>query len=91
MPTYRQKLKPRFAVLGGIVIAVLSILLLRLWTMQVLSGDAFAAQAEQNRVREISTVAPRGRILDRKGRELVTNRATLAVVVAPSAGMTTRC
>jgi len=85
MPTYRQRLKPRFAVFGGIVIAVLGVLLLRLWTMQVLSGPAFAAQAEQNRVREITTVAPRGRILDRKGRELVTNRATLAVVVAPSA------
>lgn len=54
--------------------------------MQVLSGAAFASQAEQNRIREISSVAPRGRILDRKGRELVTNRATLAVVVAPSAG-----
>jgi len=85
MPTYRQRLKPRFAVLGGIVIAVLAVLLLRLWTMQVLSGHAFAAQAEKNRVRAITTIAPRGRILDRKGRELVTNRATLAVVVAPSA------
>jgi len=86
MPTFRQRLKPRFALLGGVVIAVLGILLLRLWTMQVLNGDAYAADAVQNRVREITTIAPRGRILDRKGRELVTNRATLAVVVAPSAG-----
>jgi penicillin-binding protein 2 len=72
-------------VLGGIVVAVLGILLLRLWTMQVLSGPAYARDAEQNRVQEFSTVAPRGRILDRKGRELVTNRATLAVVVSPTA------
>ncbi len=85
MPNFRQRLKPRFAVLAGVVIGVLGLLLLRLWTMQVLSGDAYAAQAVENRVREITTVAPRGRILDRKGRELVTNRATLAVVVAPSA------
>lgn len=86
MPTFRQTLKPRYAVLGGIVIAVLGVLLLRLWTMQVLSGHAYAKQAEQNRVREVTVIAPRGRILDRKGRELVTNRATLAVLVAPSSG-----
>ncbi len=48
--------------------------------MQVLYGAAFAAQADENRVREVTTVAPRGRILDRKGRELVTNRPTMAVV-----------
>lgn len=84
MPNFRQRLAPRFAVLGGIVIAVLGVLLLRLWSMQVLSGASFSAQAEQNRVRDVTTVAPRGRILDRKGRELVTNRATLAVV-APAA------
>lgn len=60
--------------------AILGLLLVRLWTMQVLYGAAFASQADQNRVREVTTVAPRGRILDRKGRELVTNRATMAVV-----------
>ncbi len=48
--------------------------------MQVLYGAAFASQADENRVREVTTVAPRGRILDRKGRELVTNRPTMAVV-----------
>lgn len=84
MPTYRQKLKPRFAALGVIVLAVLGLLLLRLYSMQVVSGAAYAAQAEQNRVREITTIAPRGRILDRNGVELVTNRPTLAVLVDPS-------
>ncbi len=86
MATFRQTLKPRFAVLGGVIIAVLALLLVRLWTMQVLSGPAFAAQADENRVREVTTVAPRGRILDRYGRELVTNRPTMAVVVEPYRG-----
>lgn len=53
--------------------------------MQVLNGSAFAQQAMDNRVREVTTEAPRGRILDRTGKELVTNRATMAVSVAPSA------
>jgi len=85
MTSFRQTLKPRYAILAGAFVAVLFVLLVRLWSMQVISGSAYASQAEQNRIREISIVAPRGRILDRKGRELVTNRATLAVVVSPSA------
>lgn len=83
MSSFRQQLKPRFAVLGGVVLAVLGLLLARLWFMQVLNGSDYAAQADKNRVREVTTVAPRGRILDRNGVELVTNRATLAVVVSP--------
>ncbi len=85
MSTFRQDLKGRFASLGIIVLMVLGVLLLRLWSMQVLSGAEYVAMAENNRVREISTEAPRGRILDREGRELVSNRATLAVCVEPAA------
>lgn len=81
MPTYHQhRLKGRFAVFLIAVLVLLAVLALRLWSMQVLSGEAYARQATQNRVRQVSTVAPRGRILDRHGRELVTNRPTLAVV-----------
>jgi len=86
MPDYREMLKPRYAVLAGLVLLVLGLLLARLWTMQVLQGSAYASQAEENRVREITTVAPRGRILDRNGKPLVTNRPTLAVLVDPAAG-----
>jgi len=85
LTSFRQELKPRFAILGIIVILVLGLLLVRLWTMQVLQGEAYSAQSEQNRVRQVTTSAPRGRILDRKGKPLVTNRATKAVFVLPSA------
>ncbi len=84
MATYRQELKSRFATLGILIIVVLAGLLVRLWTMQVLNGDSYAAQAENNRVREISLEAPRGRIYDRNGVELVTNRSALAVSVDPT-------
>jgi penicillin-binding protein 2 len=83
--TFREQLKGRFAVLAIVVVAVLGVLLARLWSMQVLNGDDFVAMAEDNRVREISLEAPRGRILDRDGDPLVSNRATLAVCVAPTA------
>jgi penicillin-binding protein 2 len=82
--TFRQQLKGRFAVLGLIVLIVLGALMARLWSMQVLSGRSFAAQAEENRIRQVSIDASRGRILDTKGRPLVTNRPVMAVTVAPS-------
>ena len=85
MTDFRQQLKPRFAALGFVVLAILGLLLARLWTMQVLNGTAYAEQAVENRVREVTTEAPRGRILDRTGKELVSNRPTMAVVVEPSA------
>lgn len=84
MSTYRQELRGRFATLGILIVLVLSALLVRLWTMQVLNGESFAVLAENNRVREISLEAPRGRIYDRNGVELVRNRSALAVSVDPT-------
>ena len=79
MTTFRQLLKGRFAVLGVVVLVMLGSLAVRLWGMQVLSGSSFAAAAEGNRIREVSLPAARGRILDVKGRPLVTNRPVMAV------------
>lgn len=84
MPSFRQDLKGRFAALALVILAVLGALLIRLWTMQVLNASDYVALADNNREREITLSAPRGRILDRNGVELVTNRPTLAVCVSPS-------
>ena len=84
MPSFQQQLKGRYAVLGLVVLCVLGLLLIKLWTMQVLNGSAFAAQAVNNRVRLVTTTAPRGRILDAKGKLLVSNKATMAVFVDPA-------
>lgn len=63
---------------------VIGALLARLWSMQLVSADSYNKQAESNRTRTISTEAPRGRILDRNGVELVTNRPMLTVVAKPA-------
>jgi penicillin-binding protein 2 len=49
----------------------------------VLSGDQYRAEANNNRVREITVQAPRGRIVDRNGRVLVDNRIAFAVTLSP--------
>ncbi len=85
MSTFGEQLKPRFAAFGIIVLLVLGALSIRLWSMQVLSGDEYAALAENNRIREYTLDSQRGRILDRNGIPLITNRPSMAVAVAPSA------
>jgi penicillin-binding protein 2 len=65
----------------AIAIAIFSVLFLRLWYVQVLSGDKYRTQANDNRIREIRVQAPRGDILDRNGKVLVANRTELAVEV----------
>jgi penicillin-binding protein 2 len=73
----------RVAILGGIALALFAITFFRLWYLQVLSGDRYLAEANNNRVRQIKVEAPRGKIVDRNGTVMVDNRTALAVQVSP--------
>jgi penicillin-binding protein 2 len=74
----------RIGVLGAITLAVFGILFFRLWALQVLSGTQYLRAAENNQLRTIRVEAPRGAILDEKGRKLVTNKEATAVQVWPA-------
>jgi penicillin-binding protein 2 len=63
----------RVAIMAFLALAVFAVLFLRLWALQVLSGDRYLAAANDNRVRTLQIEAPRGPILDRKGHLLVEN------------------
>ncbi|MHB8656467.1 MAG: penicillin-binding protein 2 [Solirubrobacteraceae bacterium] len=78
-PPLTPQLALRVAVIGSCALAMFAIIFFRLWFLQVLSGDAYAHQAQVNRVRDISVPAPRGAILDRSGNILVDSRAAIAV------------
>ena len=82
-PAITPKLAFRVALIGGVALAMFAIVFFRLWYLQVLSGDEYRAQANANRVREITVQAPRGEIVDRNGRVLVENRVGLAVTLSP--------
>lgn len=77
--TSAQQMKGRFQMLTAAVGIALSALVAKLWTMQMVSSGYYENLAEQNRTRTVTTAAPRGRILDRDGAPLVTNRPSLAV------------
>ena len=74
----------RVAVLSGLALVMFSIIFFRLWYLQVLSGDKYLAQAQNNQVRDITVRAPRGEILDRDGKVLVDNRTSLALQLLPT-------
>ena len=74
----------RVAILGFVALALFSILFLRLWALQVLSGDAYSAKASDNRARTLRIDAPRGAILDRDGRVLVRNTLGTSLEVWPA-------
>ncbi|HDP69456.1 MAG TPA: penicillin-binding protein 2 [Actinobacteria bacterium] len=79
-----DSIQKRLVVLEAIITVVFSILLGRLWSLQVLAGEKYVEMAESNRIRTITTSAPRGVIYDKNGEILVNNRPSLAATIAPS-------
>ena len=77
-----KTLSSRLVGLSVVVGGIFATLLARLWSMQLVSSDDYSKQAESNRTSTVYTQAPRGRILDRNGVEIVTNRASLTVVAS---------
>ncbi len=76
-----QPIAIRIAIAGVVGVALFSVVMIRLWALTVMSGSEYAQLAEQNQVRQIPLEAPRGAIIDRDGRPMVTNRAAREVVL----------
>ncbi len=70
----------RFLGLGVLVGGVFAVLAAKLFSMQVVSGEEYANDAEENLYTTVSTPAARGNIYDVKGRALVTNRTSQTVL-----------
>src|SRR5690349_3164229 len=67
------QLAVRVAILAFLALAVFAVLFLRLWALQGLSGERYLAAAHDNSVRTLRIEAPRGPVLDRTGKLIVTN------------------
>ncbi|NMB24776.1 MAG: penicillin-binding protein 2 [Firmicutes bacterium] len=78
----KQRLE-RARTLGWCIILVFAVLAGRLWYLQIAQGHKYMAMADGNRIRWLRTVAPRGRIFDRNGVPLATNRASFTVSLMP--------
>jgi penicillin-binding protein 2 len=69
-----EKLSPvKLHVTQYVIALVLVVLGCWLWRLQILGAENYRVLAEQNRIRKVPVLAPRGRIFDREGRLLVDN------------------
>jgi penicillin-binding protein 2 len=69
----------RVGILGAVALLAFAVLFFRLWSLQVLSGDEYLNAAQNNQLRLVRVEAPRGPILDRRGRVIVSNVAGTAI------------
>ncbi len=72
----------RLRVVGIVVLVLFGVLVLRLWTLQVIDGKTYAAAVTRNQVRVVSIAAPRGEIVDRNGTVLVSNTSQEEILLS---------
>jgi penicillin-binding protein 2 len=77
---YRQKMKILFI----IVSVCLSILIIRMWYLQVIRGDELKQRSENNSVRLRKITPSRGLIMDRNGVVLVDNQPAFNIIYVPN-------
>lgn len=82
--TVPEDVKQRLNWLFIFIIICFVILVLGLWYLQMIKGEEFKERAVENRIRSLVEDAPRGRIYDRQGELLVTNRPAVVVSIIPA-------
>ena len=70
----KRLLNSRFYQILAVMIVLVLILCVRLFVLTVIQKDEWTTAAENQNTKEITTLAPRGKILDRYGREIATNK-----------------
>jgi penicillin-binding protein 2 len=73
--------KQKVFYLGAVVVLVFGVLTFQLARMQLVDGHKYQVRAENNRLRQVTVVPPRGLIYDRNGLPLVENRASFSAAV----------
>ncbi len=77
----RSSLKVKLFLLGIAIFLVFSVLVSRLWNLQIAKGSEYVAEAKGNTFRYVSIPAPRGDIVDDKGRIFVTSLPQFAITL----------
>ncbi len=84
IPVMNQQLALRVAVVGSLVLLMFAVIFLRLWFLQVLTGNQAVAHAQSNIVRKVPVAAPRGSILASDGTTALVESAKVpAILIQP--------
>ena len=73
--------RPRLVVVQVLILALFGTLLVRLWYLQMASGDTYREQAADNAVEDVIVQPQRGLIVDAMGRPLAASRSSWVVSV----------
>jgi penicillin-binding protein 2 len=71
----------RLTIVQYVILGIFLILAFGLWRLQVARSDYYSSLAEQNRIKQVPILAPRGKILDREGRIIVDNYPSFSVLL----------
>jgi penicillin-binding protein 2 len=66
-----------------VLVITMTVLLIRLWDLQIMRGPEMQRLSEQNRIRVKKVVAPRGIIYDRNGKVIADTRPSFNIYVTP--------
>lgn len=75
-----NSLKNRYTVVFLIIVFMIIAIFVRLFRLQIVMGEYYSIQSENRLIRSQPIPAPRGEILDRYGRPLITNRQGFNIV-----------
>lgn len=78
----RRGMDFRLSLFQYAVFAVFLFLIAGFWQLQIVQADAYAARANDNHIKSLPILAPRGKILDRERRVIVDNRSSFSVVLS---------
>src|SRR5262245_19505354 len=71
----------RIAFVQYLTLGIFFLLATGFWRLQIQRSDYYGELAEQNRVKSLPLLAPRGRILDREGRTIVANYPSFSILL----------
>src|SRR4051794_27421310 len=71
----------KFSVVQYVILAVFIFLAYGLWILQVRKTDEYVTRSEQNRIRQVPILAPRGKIYDRDGQLIVDNYPSFSAML----------
>jgi penicillin-binding protein 2 len=82
MPGRDEKIpQTKFTVIQYVILAVFIVLAYGLWTLQVRKTEEYVSRSEQNRIRQVPILAPRGKIYDRDGQLIVDNYPSFSALL----------
>jgi penicillin-binding protein 2 len=71
----------KFTAVQYVTLIIFLVLSYGLWSLQIRKSDEYEVRAQQNRIRNVPILAPRGKILDREGRIIVDNYPSFSALL----------